>query len=172
MGRLGTAFQAFFKSLLDGAAAERVAQALQPSAALPAPKPPPEPARPVRSEAVTLLAALQREARLVDFVMEPIDDYSDQQIGAAARDVHRGCREVIQRMFDVGPLVEEAEQAAIEVPAGYDTSKFQLIGNVGEPPLRGQLLHPGWAARNVKLPAWTGSKESAGVISPAEVEIR
>ena len=42
-----------------------------------------------RSEAVTLLATLQREARFIDFVMEPLASYSDAQIVAVARDVHR-----------------------------------------------------------------------------------
>jgi hypothetical protein len=51
------------------------------------------------------LAALQREARLVDFVQEPIAAYSDAQIGAAVRDVHRGCAEVIERLFSLKPVV-------------------------------------------------------------------
>ena len=61
-------------------------------------KPPPKPAR---SEAVTLLAALQREARFVDFIKEPLDGYSDAQIGAAARDVHRDCGKVLDRLLAI-----------------------------------------------------------------------
>jgi hypothetical protein len=48
-------------------------------------------AAPARSEALNLLAAMQREARFVDFIREPLDGYSDAQIGAAARTVHRDC---------------------------------------------------------------------------------
>jgi hypothetical protein len=42
----------------------------------------------------------------------------------------------------------------------------------GEPPLRGKLVHPGWEATKCELPTWTGSKDSARVIAPAEVEIK
>ena len=34
------------------------------------------------------------------------------------------------------------------------------------------LVHHGWRATAVKLPTWTGSKSSALVIAPAEVEIQ
>ncbi|MFN7627817.1 MAG: DUF2760 domain-containing protein, partial [Pirellula sp.] len=38
-----------------------------------------------RNDAITLLAVLQRDARLLDLVHESLDDYSDEQIGGAAR---------------------------------------------------------------------------------------
>ena len=57
------------------------------------------PKPPARSEAITLLAALQREARFVDFIQESLAGYTDAQIGAAARDVHRDCGTVLKRMF-------------------------------------------------------------------------
>ncbi len=136
---------------------------------------PAKPAAPktaVRSEAVTLLATLQREARLVDFVKEPLAGYSDAQIGAVARDVHRDCGAVLQRLFDLRPVVEEEEGAEIEVPSGFDAARFHLTGNVvGEPPFHGRLAHHGWIATACNLPAWTGSKESASIIAPVEVEL-
>ena len=59
------------------------------------------------------------------------------------------------------------------MPAGFDAGRFRLTGNVsGEPPLRGKLVHPGWEAAKCELPTWTGSKDSARVIAPAEVEIK
>ena len=45
--------------------------------------------KPARSEAIALLETLQREARLVDFIKEPIDVYADAQVGAAVREIHR-----------------------------------------------------------------------------------
>src|SRR5262245_48893552 len=39
-----------------------------------------------------VLAVLQRDGRLIDFLEEDIDAYPDAQIGAAVRDIHRGCR--------------------------------------------------------------------------------
>src|SRR5260370_10209281 len=39
-----------------------------------------------------VLAVLQRDGRLIDFLAEDIDSYSDAQIGPAVRDIHRGLR--------------------------------------------------------------------------------
>ncbi|MGD0654182.1 MAG: DUF2760 domain-containing protein [Thermoguttaceae bacterium] len=137
------------------------------------PKQPLAPKPPARSEAITLLAALQREARFVDFIQESLAGYSDAQIGAAVRDVHRDCNAVLQRLFALKPAVPQDEGSEMELPKGFDAGRFRLTGNVaGEPPLRGKLVHPGWEATKCELPTWTGSKDSARVIAPAEVEIK
>ncbi len=177
--RIFLAFRAFFAVLFSRQTAERVAPALlgqTPEAPkLEAPKPekaPPKPKKPSRSEAVTLLAALQREARFLDFIMEPLDGYTDAQVGAASRDVHRECGTVVERMFAVKPLLTDEEQSTVEVPAGFDSGKYHLTGNVtGEPPFKGQLMHPGWQATTCEVPQWAGSDEAARVIAPAEVEL-
>jgi hypothetical protein len=41
----------------------------------------------------------------------------------------------------------------------------------GGGPYRGRLVHHGWRATTIKLPSWTGAKESALVIAPAEIEL-
>lgn len=181
MARVAVAFQAFFKSLFNREAAERIGQALkepteQPKIEPPKPaekKPAPAPKKPARSEAVTLLAALQREARFIDFVKEPLDGLSDEQIGAAVRDIHRNLAAVINRMFGPEPVLSESEGASIEIPRGFDAGKYRLVGKVaGEPPFRGTVAHHGWQVASCQLPEWTGSDASASVIAPAEVEIR
>lgn len=184
MRRIFIAIRVFFVVLFHGQIAAQVDEVLkkrglpQPMAAAELPRAEARPAKPaspkgaVRSEAVTLLATLQREARLVDFVKEPLAGYSDAQIGAVARDVHRDCGAVLQRLFDLRPVVEEEEGAEIEVPSGFDAARFHLTGNVvGEPPFHGRLAHHGWIATACNLPAWTGSKESALIIAPVEVEL-
>jgi hypothetical protein len=187
MGRIGTAFRAFFKALFDAAAADRIDAALA-GRALPAittggetlpkehtakePAAPKTPAAPKRSEALTLLAALQREARLVDLIQEPLGDYSDEQIGAAARNVLKDSAGVIERFFALKRVSDKAEGESTEVPAGYDPARYRLVGNVsGNGPHRGSLTHAGWEATSVNLPAWTGSNNSALVVAPAEVEV-
>lgn len=177
--RLGLAFRLFFRVLSDAdfarrVAAESAAAPQEPSprvgGAAPAPTGKTTAAAP-RSDAVTLLATLQREARLVDIVYEPLEGYGDAQIGAAARDVLRDCRQVLDRLFALRPLVDQAEGGAVEVPAGYDAGRYRLTGNVSrQPPLSGQLVHAGWQATRCELPAWTGSREAALVVAPAEVE--
>ncbi|MFO0903296.1 MAG: DUF2760 domain-containing protein [Pirellulales bacterium] len=186
--RLGLAFRAFFRTLGNAAVAEQVERVLNgetialppprgreadaarpdaPASARPAPK------TPARSEALTLLAALQREARFVDLVQESLDGYSDAQIGSAARDVLRDCRKTLDRMFSLQPLLAQPESAEVEVPAGYDPNRFHLTGQVVQsPPLRGQLVHPGWQATTCALPSWSGASDSALIVAPAEVEVR
>ena len=133
---------------------------------------PPVAIRPPRNDALTLLATLQREARFVDIVQEPLDDYSDTQIGAAARDVLRDCGEVIHRLFDLKPVVDKEEGAAVEAPAGYDSSRFRLTGNItGNPPFCGELVHHGWQASHCNLPQWSGGEDSALIVAPVELQV-
>ncbi|NQV28679.1 MAG: DUF2760 domain-containing protein [Rhodopirellula sp.] len=130
------------------------------------------PPKPARSEAVALLETLQREARLVDFVKEPIDAYSDAQVGAAVREIHRDCGTVLERLFAIRPILLETEGAQVEIAADSDAGRIRLTGNVtGERPSHGKLTHHGWEAQNCKLPEWTGSDEAANVLAPAEVEV-
>jgi hypothetical protein len=178
---LSVAFRSFFATLFDAAVSDRVAQALAgqaPSlAAAPAetkqpPASPPKVEPPARSDALTLLAALQREARFVDFVKESLDGASDEQIGAVVRDVHRDCGKVLERIFAIRPLVAQDEGSPVEVPAGFDSARFHLTGNVqGSPPFRGKLGHHGWQATQAEVPTWSGQRDSAWVISPADVEL-
>ncbi len=115
---------------------------------------------------------LQREARLVDFLQEPIAAYSDEQIGAAVRDVHRDSAAVLERVFGLKPVVPAEEGAAVDVPDDFDAAKYRLTGNVADrPPFRGVLMHHGWEATRAALPAWTGGASGAEVIAPAVVEI-
>jgi hypothetical protein len=177
--RLAIAFRAFFLALFNAAAAQRIAAALLPAETL-SPLPGAEPAarkpepvkRPARSDAVSLLAALQREARFVDLVQESLDQYSDEQVGAAARDVLRDCRSVIDRLFGLQPVIVQDEGASVDVPAGFDTGRWRLTGNVaGEPPFRGRLVHHGWEASRCDMPQWAGSDAAARIVAPAEVEL-
>jgi hypothetical protein len=141
--------------------------------ARPVAKKPPAAKPPARSDAITLLAALQREARFVDFIQEPLTGYTDAQIGAAARDVHRDCGAVLARMFALRPAVSDEEGKEVEVPAGFDSGRWRLTGNVtGEPPFRGRLVHPGWEATTCELPTWSGTAAAQRIVAPAEVELR
>jgi hypothetical protein len=180
MSRVGTAFRAFVAALGSAEKAEAIRAALdgpllQKSDAVskqPPAKSPAEPPRPARSEAISLLAALQREARLVDLIQEPLDTYSDEQIGGAARNVLRDAASVINRFFALEPASSQEEGASIDVPNGYDPGKFKLTGKVeGNGPFRGKLAHRGWRATACNLPSWTGTKEAALIVSPSEVEV-
>ena len=178
--RIFLAFRIFFKTLFDGAFAGELQRieagestATPAAEEKPVEKAPPKPKPPQRSDAVTLLAALQREARFVDLVKEPLGQYSDEQIGAAARDVLRDCGEVLERFFGLHPAVEQEEGAEIEAPAGFDPARYRVSGNVqGDPPFRGQLVHHGWEANHCELPKWSGSAQAAMVVAPIELEVK
>jgi len=180
MSRIVLAFRAFFAALFDGSKTAAINAALtgvtlqKSNAVEVGQRDAARPASPVpaRSEAVTLLAALQREARFVDLVKQPLGNFSDEQIGSAARTVLGDCQKVLERFFELEPLTDGPEGAGCDVPAGYDPGRYKLSGRVeGSGPFHGQLIHHGWRAATVKLPEWTGSKEAARVIAPVEVEL-
>lgn len=164
--RLGTAFRAFGRTLRDREFADKVADLLTP--------PPPRPATPPKPSGVPLrfLALLQREGRLVDFLLEDIQGYPDAQIGAAVRDIHRQCQAALKEHLALQPVLPQAEGSPVEVPAGFDPSAVRLTGNVtGQPPFRGTLQHHGWRVTEIKLaPPPEGQDEL--VLMPAEVEIQ
>jgi len=133
--------------------------------------PPPPPARPTTDAAVQLLALFQREGRLVDFLREDIQPYEDTQIGAAVREIHKACRQVLAEHLTLEPVLSGQEGDEVTVPAGFDPSAVRLTGNVsGEPPFRGSLRHAGWRAAQVRLPAQPAGQDPK-IVAPAEVEI-
>jgi hypothetical protein len=149
------------------------APAPQPEAEPVRPEPPPEPARP-EPEIVGFLAILQEKGRLVDFLMDDIDAYSDAQVGAAARVVHAGCRSVLQEHFGIRPVREEPEGATVQVPAGYAADEYRLVGKVaGQAPFAGVLVHRGWRTERVKLPRLLHAPDGRlPTVAPAEVELK
>ena len=176
--KLGIAIKAFFKILFDEqmAAQMKCLLAGQPLVSGPDPetadKPPQRPAqpqqRPARDPAVNVLAALQREARLVDLVNEDLSQYSDAQVGAAARPCLQQCASVLTRLFDLQPVVDASDGEMIDVESGVSPLRYQWIGEGTAE--SGKLIHHGWQANKVELPAWSGEVADANVIAPAQVE--
>src|SRR5271155_4246265 len=119
-----------------------------------------------------VLAVLQRDGRLVDFLEEEIDAYTDAQIGAAVRDIHRGCRKSLHNYLTIEPVINAAEEERVTVPTDFDPAAVRLVGNVnGSPPFHGILKHHGWRVRSVHLPLLPVARDDSSVLSPAEVEI-
>jgi hypothetical protein len=151
-----------------------------------APKPEPAPApaaleagadRETLAEAQVLhfLGRLQEKGRLVDFVMDDIAPYSNEQVGAAARIVHQGCREALESGFSFEPVHGGPEGETVTLAEDFDARAFRLVGKVPErPPFTGTLRHRGWKASQVSLPRLTGDIRDASarrIVAPAEVEI-
>jgi hypothetical protein len=135
------------------------------AAAVAAPAPPP-----AEDAALRLLGLLQEEGRLVDFLEEDLSGYPDDQIGAAVRGIHEGCRKALRERVHIEPVLRAAEGETVTVDAGFDPAAIRLTGNVGgTPPFRGVLRHAGWRATRAALPERRG--QDPRVLAPAEVEI-
>ena len=173
--RVALAIGAFLAVLGDAGFAARY-QAWRSGPVTP-PAPPPAPPSPALlkttspESALQLLALLQREARLIDFVGEDLGGYDDAQIGAAARVVHKGCAKVLREHFSLEAVRSEPEGSRITLPAGFDAAAVRLTGNVvGQPPYAGSLSHRGWRVTEVRLPQ-LAERHDARVVAPAEVEL-
>jgi hypothetical protein len=119
-----------------------------------------------------ILALLQRDGRLVDFLLEDIDAYTDAQVGAAARDIHRGCRKALLEYVNVDPILDQPEDSPVAVPADFDPATLRLSGNLaGTGPYRGTLKHHGWLVRTVQLPELPKARDQSIILAPAEVEV-
>jgi hypothetical protein len=180
--RVAFAFRCFFSILFHADIPNDIAQKLVkpggpvPQASVAAPsvsrlKEVQRPASETFDRAVQMLALLQRDGRLIDFLAENISAYPDAQIGAAVRTIHETCRQVLDQYVKLEPILNSEEDQPVTVPAGFDLASIKLIGNVaGEPPVRGVLRHKGWRVKEVNLPPLP---LGAGrmVVAPAEVEL-
>ncbi len=170
MSRISLAFRSFFAILFGGKLPSDVAQAFGYSKVVPI-KTTPAPAKPQAGPAdgaVQILGVLQRDARLIDFVMEDIAAYSDEQVGAAVRDVQEKSRQTLERYLKLAPVIDGVEGTFTKIDK-LDASAVKLIGNVppsGKAP-GGTLRHKGWKAERVELPA----AAPGAVLAPAEIEI-
>jgi hypothetical protein len=172
--RIFLAFRCFFNLLFHGElSAETLADlnlAPKPAAS---PAAAPKPAAPVvktSDGALQLLGILQRDSRLVDFLMEDIAGYSDDQVGAAVRELHDQCRDAVARYVTLQPVVDGVEGTFTKAPS-KDPNVVKFIGNVpATPPAGGILRHKGWRAAKVDLPVLAG-KQDASIIAPAEIEV-
>ncbi len=148
--------------------------ALKPEPVKEAPKLDPAPllAQGAKNGAVQMLAILQRQGRLVDFLQEDLSAYADDQIGAAVRSIHEGCKQALDQHVKLEPVYSEAEGSRITVQPGFDPEQVRLSGNVvGDPPFKGELRHRGWQVATIDLPKRMNAEEKLSVVAAAEVEV-
>jgi hypothetical protein len=130
-----------------------------------------QPASEAFDRAVQMLALLQRDGRLIDFLAENISAYPDAQLGAAVRTIHETCRQVLDHYVKLEPILNSEEDQPVTVQVGFDPAAIKLLGNMaGEAPVRGVLRHKGWRVKEVNLPPLP---QGAGrlVVAQAEVEL-
>jgi hypothetical protein len=172
LSRIAFAFRSFFAILFTGQLPGDIAQAFgftQVKSPTPAAKPAPQP-RP-SDGALQILGLLQRDSRLIDFLMEDISAYADDQVGAAVRNLHDQCRDSLNRYLRLAPVIDAVEGSFTKLETN-DPATVKLLGNV---PVSGKaaggiLRHKGWRAEKIDLPP-TPPSQSVTVIAPAEVEV-
>ena len=170
MNRIGLAFRSFFAILFTGKLPGDIAQAFgfTRTKTQPAAKPAPQ-ARP-SDGALQMLGILQRDARLIDFLMEDIAAFSDEQVGAAVRSLHGQSRDSLNRYLRLAPVIDGVEGTFTKLETN-DPGTVKLLGNVpakGKAP-GGVLRHKGWRAERIDLPPIAPSQND--IIAPAEVEV-
>ena len=121
---------------------------------------------------LTLLSLLQEKGRFVDFIMEDMTSFSDDQVGTAARFVHQGCRKVFQDYFEIVPICAQEEGETISVLEKEATKAYRFVGEGGESSKNGKVVHRGWQTKKVDLPQLTGvwSQQDLAILSPAEID--
>lgn len=178
MNRILLAFRSFWSILISGKLSPQAAAALE---LAPRPKAAPKPAEPARQAtaadgALQLLGILQSEARLVDFLMEDIASYSDEQIGAAVRDLHGKCRQALERHVQLAPVIDgvEGTPARLDLagPHAQAPGAVRFLGKLPPQgtPTGGTLRHRGWRAEKVSLPALR-KNDDPRLLAPAEIEV-
>ncbi|MBV9611701.1 MAG: DUF2760 domain-containing protein [Acidobacteriaceae bacterium] len=175
MSRFSAAFRSFFSILFSGELPADIASEFGYTKAKPAatPRPAESPKLQTNEGALQMLHILQRDSRLVDFLMEDISGYADDQIGAAVRSLHGDCKASLARHFALAPVIDGVEGTFQKLDASKapDPNRIKLIGNVpatGKVP-GGTLRHRGWMAASVNLPPL--GKQDAAVLAPAEIEV-
>ena len=132
---------------------------------------PPKPAEPSGAP-LRMLALLQAESRLVDFLMEDITNLKPEDIGNAVREIHKKAQAALKQHAMIEPVLSGTEGDTATVPVGFDPSAIRVVGNVtGAPPFTGQIQHPGWRVKELKLAAPPEGADEF-VLQPAEVQMQ
>lgn len=171
--RIITAIKAFFKALFNGDFAAKLAVFMDGQSNSPSSERKDLKLPEFEPGTVGVLALLQREGRLVDFLQEDIESAPDAQIGAVVKStVYKGCRKALSDYLKLEPVRSEEEGEEVTVEAGFSPGEIRLVGKVeGDPPFKGILRHKGWRLVKANLPSAAVEEEAEDVICPAEVEL-
>ena len=170
MSRFSAAFSILFKGTLSEDDA-RFLGYVKPTVVKPAP-----PVKEIKASdgALQLLGILQRDARLVDFLMEDISGYSDEQVGTAVRSLQEQSATALKRYFTFAPVIDgvEGTQATAATAGTLAADGVKFLGNVPAKgkPQGGALRHKGWKVDKVNLPAVPGG-QNLNILAQAEIEV-
>ena len=188
MNRILLAFRAFFALLFGGSLSDSLITDLglmkrgtapsrpapTPAAAktpAPAPSPPPVAASRPEDGALQLLGILQQEGRILDFFMEDITSYSDDQVGGAVRELHQKTQATLVRHFAPVPVIDAVEGTPVAA-SDPSAAKAHYVGNVPATgkPKGGLLRHKGWKASTATMPR-ANAKDDLTLLAAPEIEV-
>ena len=174
MSRISSAFRSFFAILFGKGLPEDVAREfgfIKPSDIKPAAPKAAAPEVRISDGALQILGILQRDSRLIDFLMEDIAGYSDDQVGAAVRSLHEQSRTSLNRYVTLRPVIDGVEGTLSRIES-RDPNAIKLLGNVPADgkATQGLLRHKGWRVEKVDLPKLSPG-QNVTVLAPAEIEI-
>ena len=174
MARISSAFRSFFAILFRGVLPEDIAREygfVKRSDIKPAPAPKPVAELKTSDGALQMLSILQRDARLIDFLMEDIAGYEDEQVGAAVRSLHEQSRTALNRYVTLKPVIDGVEHTPTRIET-RDPNAVKLLGNVPADgkATQGILRHKGWRVEKVDLPK-IAPGQTVTILAPAEIEI-
>jgi hypothetical protein len=171
LSRVSAAFSSFFSILFSGVLPENVAAEF--GFVKPQPPPPPVEMPKLSDGALQILQILQRDSRLIDFLMEDIASFADDQVGAAVRSIHTDCKAALTRHVTLAPVLDGVEGTPQKLDASKapDPNRVKLLGNVpaSGKVAGGTLRHRGWLASSITLPPL--GKQNPAILAPAEIEI-
>src|SRR5262249_39552190 len=123
--------------------------------------PPPEPPKPPKlsGEPLRLLNVLQRDGRLLDFLLEDISAATDEQVGAGVRELHKKAQAAIKEHLTLGPILPGRAAAAGEVRPGGGGGDGQ---GGGHPAVRGRAQAPRLAGALVQAAGPAAGRGRAG----------
>ena len=173
MSRISSALRSFFAILFSGMLPEDIAAQFGYEKPKPVPVVPPVELPKLSDGALQILQILQRDSRLIDFLMEDISGYADDQVGAAVRSLHAESKATLTRHCSLVPVIDGVEGTfqKLDGSKAPDPNRIKLIGNVpanGKAP-GGTLRHRGWMVSSINLPPL--GKQNPAVLAPAELEI-
>ena len=121
--------------------------------------------------ALKLLALMQKDGRLIDFINEDVNQFSDEQVAGAARVVHQGVKKTLADHVKFEAVSDVIEGNDVNLEADFDRNAYQLTGNIsGDAPYNGTLIHKGWKVSELSLPSVVAGTDLK-VVAPAEVEL-
>jgi hypothetical protein len=171
LSRISSAFRSFFSILFSGELPADIA--LEFGYEKPQPPPPVVELPKLTDGALQILNIFQRDSRLLDFLMEDISGYADDQVGAVVRNVHSDCKASLSRHVTLAPVIDGVEGTFQKLDGSKtpDPNRIKLVGNV---PASGKvgggiLRHRGWRALSINLPPL--GKQDPSVLTPAELEV-